>query len=271
MSLEFEVDSAAWLTEIRWWQATNNAPSSATRQGALYSVTSAAAGTNVTGFISFPTTVSGWNTLTFAPPVELTVDQRYRVVVFHPAGRYSADPNYYSSGAGSTDLVNGPLRVPSAANTTGNDQNAFLQSGTPGYPVDSFNATRYWIDVAVTDTDPGGGAVSGTGVANLGGLAATAAGVRTVRGVCASALGGLAGIAVGRRTSVGVAAASVGALTASASGVRLVRGSGLATVGPLTATVNLEPPAIQGAMHYTSRVAAGMAHTERTAATMGAG
>lgn len=156
MGLEFEVTSSAWLSEIRWWQASGNAPSGATRQGALYSVQSPSSGTSVLAFQDFPATVNGWNTITLDPPFSLSVGQRYRAIVFHPAGRYSADSLYYSTGPGGVNLNNGPLRVHSDANATGGNQNSYLQSGSPGFPTDSFNSAKYWIDVAVTDTAPGG-------------------------------------------------------------------------------------------------------------------
>src|SRR5689334_8081260 len=91
MGLEFYVtETAASCTAIHFWQPTGNSPSSATRTGALWRVDSGSTGTNLTGEVSFSTTVSGWNTLTFGSPVSLVANQRYRAVVVHPAGRYSA-------------------------------------------------------------------------------------------------------------------------------------------------------------------------------------
>lgn len=156
MGIEFYVTSQAWVTHLHFWQPTGNDPSPVTRSGALWSVTNAAAGTNVSGTQTYPATVPGWNSLELSTPVELVPNQRYRAVVLQPAGRYSAVANFYSSGAGATDLVVGPLVIPSAANTTGGHQNSFAGGGAMAFPDSAFNSASYGLDVTVTDVDPGG-------------------------------------------------------------------------------------------------------------------
>lgn len=156
MGLEFDVSVPCWLKSIHFWQGTGGSPSSATRKALLYRVLDASSGTLLLGPSDFPVTVAGWNE--FDPGVgnypELPVGQVFRACVFHPAGRYSAEANYYSSGAGGTPLVNGPLRVADADLATGGDQNSFIANATPQFPTDAFNSTRYFISITVTDVDP---------------------------------------------------------------------------------------------------------------------
>lgn len=156
MGLEFDVSTPCWLKSIHFWQASGGSPSSATRKALLYRVINDTSGTLLLGPTDFPATVNGWNN--FDPGVgnypELPVGQVFRACVFHPAGRYSAEANYYSSGAGGTPLVNGPLRVADADLATGGDQNSFTASATPQFPTSAFNSTRYWISITVTDVDP---------------------------------------------------------------------------------------------------------------------
>lgn len=87
-----------------------------------------------------------------------------------------------------------------------------------------------------TEDDPPLG-VSGTAVANLGGLTATAAGVRTVSGAAAASLGVLTGTAAGTRTVTGAAAATLGGLTGTATGTRTVLATANAALGVLAATI----------------------------------
>lgn len=143
MGLEFYVTAAATLTEIRFWQPTTNSPSSATRSGALYQVSNS---TNVSGTQSFPTTVTGWNTLTLASPFALTANVHYKATVLHPAGRYPVITSYYATGSGSTDFTNGILVVPSTGN---GGQNTFTAGGTMAYPASNSSNSFYGIDVTV--------------------------------------------------------------------------------------------------------------------------
>ncbi len=155
MGLEFDVASPGWVVGIEFWQATGGSPSSATRQALLFEVTDASTGAPIDmGADDFPATVSGWNT--YEPEIypEVTPGNVYRACVFHPAGRYSATANYFSSGDGASPIVTGILRVMDADLATGNDQCSFIQNATPQFPVTSFNSTFYWINVIVTDVDP---------------------------------------------------------------------------------------------------------------------
>jgi hypothetical protein len=146
MGVTFYVTAAAELHEIRFWQPSDNSPSTATRSGALWRIVDT---TQVTSTETFPATVDGWNTLTLSTPFTLVANVRYRACVLHPAGRYSAISNFYTSGAGATDLVEGVLTVPSAANSTGGGQNTFIASSTMAYPSTTFNSAYYGLDVGV--------------------------------------------------------------------------------------------------------------------------
>lgn len=81
--------------------------------------------------------------------------------------------------------------------------------------------------------------VTGTGLAAFGGLAGSAAGVRTVSGAATGALGGLAGAAGGLRTVIGSAAFVGGPLAGSGAGLRTVVGAALAAFGGLTTSSGL--------------------------------
>ena len=160
LGVEFYVTSDATLTEIRWWQPDPGGPTNTSpRQGRVWRVS------DVTSLGTTPSVTpsgSGWQTLTFATPVALAANTRYRVGVYHPNGGYPATGAYYSGGA---DETNGPLVIPKAANATGLAQGTYNYNAGIAYPGSSFNDTNYWIDVTVSTaggTTIKSGADSGT-------------------------------------------------------------------------------------------------------------
>lgn len=152
LGMEFDVLQNCWLKNIHFWQPTGNSPSSATRKALLFQVIDASNGTLLEGPSDFPATVSGWNT--YFSGRALTTGVKYRACIFHSAGRYAATGSWYSTGPGANPLVNGPLRVYDQDLAAGANQDSFLASAVPGYPINSSSAANYWIDVTVTDVDP---------------------------------------------------------------------------------------------------------------------
>lgn len=76
--------------------------------------------------------------------------------------------------------------------------------------------------------------VTGTGVAVLGALTGTAAGVPSTLGAISTVLGGLTGTGSGQRTTFGTGSGTIGGLTGTAAGVRSTTGTAAGTLGPLT-------------------------------------
>jgi len=150
LGLEFYVVSESWLKAVHFFQPTTNDPSAATRQYGLYKVIGPEL---VVPFASFAATISGWNTAELEDLFELEINARYKLGIFHPAGRYSATGSFFSTGDGTPTQSNGPLRIPNVADALGGGQATFLASVTPGYPTDASTA-NYWADVTITDEGP---------------------------------------------------------------------------------------------------------------------
>ncbi len=105
-----------------------------------------------------------------------------------------------------------------------------MSTGSP-----STGNTNNAIAWAVKPAAGGGGSVTGTAVAALGGLAGTAAGVPTTFGTAAGNLGAAAATASGTPTTFGTAASTLGAAAAAAVGTRTVLGIAVAPLGQLAA------------------------------------
>lgn len=127
---------------------------------ALYQVTGTGTGTLVTSqaasWLTAPggssaSAGSGWCFAAFSSPPSISASTNYKACVLQNtnANWYSTIANYWSSGAGSGGISNGPLSAP---NNAGADQgqDTFTQSATLSYPATSFNATNYLIDPQVT-------------------------------------------------------------------------------------------------------------------------
>ncbi len=152
LGVEFTVSQNCWVREIHFWQASANSPSTATRTAALYSTATGTTGTLLASK-SLSVSGSGWQTAVLDSQVAVVSGTVYRAAILHPAGRYTSVGAYFSTGAGSSGVTNGPLTAPSNANALSNHQGSYLASGTLGFPNASFNSANYWTDVTVSDVE----------------------------------------------------------------------------------------------------------------------
>jgi hypothetical protein len=86
---------------------------------------------------------------------------KYRVAVYYGGGQkfYQEDVDYFGTGPGAHNIVNGPLTSPSVANAT-SPGNSIYQDGPWSYPNtfdDDDNGESRWVDVEVTPASGGGG------------------------------------------------------------------------------------------------------------------
>ncbi|WP_197523278.1 DUF4082 domain-containing protein [Actinokineospora pegani] len=85
-------------------------------------------------------TASGWQTVLFPAPVDVTAGTTYVVSAYTSAGKYGYTPQYFT-----TDRVNGPLSSPAATENAGN---GLFEYGAGGvFPSGGSNGTNYWVDV----------------------------------------------------------------------------------------------------------------------------
>ncbi|MBY3466893.1 DUF4082 domain-containing protein [Rhizobium laguerreae] len=84
-------------------------------------------------------TASGWQTVSFTQPINVTAGVTY-VASYHSNGFYSATANYFT-----TDYTSGALTAPASSISGGNGVYAY---GTGSlFPTASYNASNYWVDV----------------------------------------------------------------------------------------------------------------------------
>lgn len=227
----FQVSQTCWVKSIRWWRGATSI--GGVQKGRIFAVGTE---TVVPGTaIDFPApSGTGWQVAILAAPVQLTANTSYKVAV-HFTDNYTATGGYWASGAGVGGLVDGPLTAPDAGGVPLGlgliPQGSFAVTSNPDlFPAGYFNGGNYWVDVILTDVDPGS-AHTGTGTAPLT-LAASGTGAKRATGT------GTAAIALGS-TRAGAKAASgvaVAALSLAATGAGTHRGVSTAVASLMLAT-----------------------------------
>lgn len=234
MGVEFYVTATGCTaTHLHFWCSTTLTGSD--HIGGLFTAAAGGgSGTLVSGStVTLPSPlVAGWNTVAFAAPVALTQGQRYRAVVFFTTNNgYTATGSYWSTGAGSAGITNGPLTAPNNAGAEGSDQCSFAGGvGDLTFPTSSFSAGNYWIDVTVDAPDAGvTGALAGTLPAPTG----QAAGSVVATGAAVAAAPMPAAAVAGQvRASAVLAGTPPGPTSAIAGAVRAAGAVAAVTPGP---------------------------------------
>lgn len=152
---EFTANSKCWVTQIRWLRPSN-AQNAHIRVGGLYRMTGANTGTLIAGPFELPVPEPGaWGAFTLPAPLELVPGTRYRVAVFHPAGRYRAQAGWFDAtgtGPNSTTQTIGPITIPNNATAT---QSSYIYSGALALPdVKGYQGASYFADAIISDVDP---------------------------------------------------------------------------------------------------------------------
>lgn len=132
LGMKFTTSTNGAITGIRFYKGPQN---TGTHTGTLWTSTGTQLGTLTFG----NETASGWQTASFATPIQVTAGTTY-VVGYHSNGFYSADSNYFTSA-----VSNGPLTAPSSSSSGGNGVYAYGTASA--FPTSSFNASNYWVDV----------------------------------------------------------------------------------------------------------------------------
>ncbi|MGQ0839395.1 DUF4082 domain-containing protein [Actinokineospora sp.] len=164
LGVKFSVAANATVTGVRFYKSFAN---TGTHTGSVWTTS----GTRLATGTFTGETASGWQTLTFAAPVQIQAGQTYVASYRTPTGHYSVDSAYFATqGAG-----RGVLTAPTSPASGG--QGVYVYGG--GFPSSSFNANNYWVDVTVdtqgadttsptvTSTSPTAGATgvsTGTGI-----------------------------------------------------------------------------------------------------------
>ena len=232
----FIVDSSQTISGIAFYAP---ATVSGTFTGGLYETTSddspSDSGTGTllsSGSLAAASVTPGaWNTIPLAAAQSVTTGHVYTCAVHSSSGRIVATGAGLASAisnGGVTLLANGTDPNPPGLGSMVNG--VFKEGASLAYPVSAFNTSDYFIDVTFSAPST----VTGTAVANLGALSASASGLVRVSGAALASLGALSASASGLRRVSGTAVAGLGALSATALGKRTVAGAAASNLGAVS-------------------------------------
>jgi hypothetical protein len=92
-------------------------------------------------------TPEGWQEVALPWPVPISANTTYVASYHTQNGHYADDQNYFT-----TSITSGPLTFLADGQDGGNG--VFRYGGVGAFPVQSYNATNYWVDVVFTTTAP---------------------------------------------------------------------------------------------------------------------
>ena len=131
-------DTNGYVTGVRFYKGAQN---TGTHTGSLWSTAGTRLATgNFTG-----ETATGWQTLTFASPVQVTANTTYVVSYHTTTGYYSSSPGYFGSTGADYQTLH-------ALRSGADGGNGVYRYGASAYPNGSWNATNYWVDVLFTNS-----------------------------------------------------------------------------------------------------------------------
>lgn len=170
----FRLSATGWLTAIRFYRGTTNVGNWSTSNAPQGQVYLHSTGLPVSGtLVTFALTGTGWLEAALPTPVQLTANTTYKAAVI--TGNYTATGGYFASGAGVGGIVSGIITAPDAGGNPsgiGSIQQGSFKQPTTGleYPDQYFNGGNYWVDVVVSDVDPGADVRDTAGSADITGL-----------------------------------------------------------------------------------------------------
>jgi hypothetical protein len=134
VGVKFRADLNGLIFGIRFYKGGSN---TGTHIGNLWTST----GTLLATTTFAGETTTGWQQMNFASPVAISANTTYVGSYHTNVGDYAADQNGLSNGADRA-----PLHALSSSSSGGNG--VYLYGINSGFPVNTFNATNYWVDVA---------------------------------------------------------------------------------------------------------------------------
>jgi hypothetical protein len=142
--VKFQSSVSGWVDGVRFYKGAGN---HGTHTGSLWT----ASGTLLATGTFINETASGWQSMTFANPVQISAKTTYVVSYYDPDGYYSFDEDLFDWA-----LNTPPLTGLKAMYTGTGGGNGVYDAGGPGFPTSSYNGSSYAVDVIFDTTEPPG-------------------------------------------------------------------------------------------------------------------
>jgi methionine-rich copper-binding protein CopC len=143
LGMKFSSSVSGWVAGVRFYKGTGNG---GTHTGSLWT----ASGTQLATGLFFSETASGWQTMVFPNPVQISANTTYVVSYYDPQGHYSVDEDLFDTARTVAPLTGLKSNFVSVA---GGD-NGLYNPGGPGFPTHSYHGWSYTVDVIFDTTQP---------------------------------------------------------------------------------------------------------------------
>ena len=144
LGMKFQSSVAGWVAGVRFYKGSGNG---GTHTGSLWT----ASGTKLATGTFTNETVSGWQSMTFANPVQISANTTYVVSYYDPQGHYANDQDLFDSA-----LNTPPLTGVKAVYTGTGGGNGVLNAGGPGFPKATYFGSSYGVNVIFYKSQPQG-------------------------------------------------------------------------------------------------------------------
>ena len=142
LGMKFRSSVPGWVTGVRFYKGTGNG---GTHTGSLWS----SSGTLLATGMFTNETATGWQTMLFANPVQISADTTYVVSYYDPQGHYAFEQNLFD-----WPLKTPPLTGLKADYLGAGGGNGVFNAGGPGFPTSAFTGSSYGVDVVFDTTQP---------------------------------------------------------------------------------------------------------------------
>jgi hypothetical protein len=142
LGMKFQSAVAGWVAGVRFYKGAGNG---GTHTGSLWT----SSGTLLATGTFTNESASGWQTLTFASPVQIIAGTSYVVSYFDPDGHYAFDQDLFDVPLGTP-----PLTAPKASYTDPGGGNGVFHAGGAGFPASTYGGSSYAVDVIFDTTQP---------------------------------------------------------------------------------------------------------------------
>ena len=142
LGMKFQSTVPGWIAGVRFYKGAGNG---GTHTGSLWT----SSGTLLATGQFTNETASGWQTMLFANPVQISANTTYVVSYYDPQGHYAVDEEYFAQQENTPPLIGVKANY-----LTAGGGNGLYNAGGPGFPTKTGDAWSYAVDVIFDTTQP---------------------------------------------------------------------------------------------------------------------
>jgi methionine-rich copper-binding protein CopC len=142
LGMKFQSSVSGWVAGVRFYKGTGNG---GIHTGSLWTASGALLATGQ----FYNETASGWQTMLFSCPVQISANTTYVVSYYDPQGHYSVDEELFAS-----QVNTPPLTAVKANYMQAGGGNGVYNPGGPGFPTHMNDGWSYSVDAIFDTTQP---------------------------------------------------------------------------------------------------------------------